>query len=183
MRYLSEDGTERWFLVSAVPLMADDECDHEDEALLVLSDITEQRRQKDRFQEHSRLASVGQLAAGVAHEINNPLAAIHGVSELLQMEDLPHQISNDVQKIKEAAQRAAKVVQNLLCFARTHEPEKRYLDIASIVDRATALKIHDFSLNNIRVTAHHSNRVPRTMVDEHQLIQVVLNILTNASMR
>lgn len=180
MRYLAEDGTERWFLVSAVPLMAEDDSEHEDEALLVLSDITEQKRQKDRLQEHSRLASVGQLAAGVAHEINNPLAAIHGISELLQMEDLPVQVSEDVRKIQEAAQRAAKVVQNLLSFARTHEPEKQYLDVASIVDRATALKAHEFTLNNIQVTTHHSNRVPPTMVDEHQLIQVVLNILTNA---
>ena len=120
------------------------------------------------------------MAAGVAHEINNPLAAIHGISELLQMEELPDEVSKDIRKIQDAAQRAAKIVQNLLSFARTHEPKKQYLYVASIADRATALTSHDFLLNNIRVTTRHSKRVPRTMADEHQLIQVVLNILTNA---
>ncbi|MEE8465719.1 MAG: ATP-binding protein, partial [Dehalococcoidia bacterium] len=103
-----------------------------------------------------------------------------GLSELLQMEDLPVQVSEDVRKIQEAAQRAAKVVQNLLSFARTHEPEKRYLDVASIVDQALELKAHDFNFENIRVATNHSSSVPATMVDEHQFIQVMLNILTNA---
>ena len=180
MRYLAEDGSERWVLVSAVPLLTVDEADPEEESLLVLNDITEQKWQQERMQEHSRLAAVGELAAGVAHEINNPLAAILGLSELIQMENLPSQVTEDARKIQEAAQRAAKIVQNLLSFARKHEPEKRYMDVASIVDRAIELKSHDFKLNNIGVTVRHAKAVPATMVDELQLTQVVLNILTNA---
>jgi two-component system NtrC family sensor kinase len=166
--------------ISAAPLQLENETGYEDEVLLVLNDITEQRRQQERFQEQSRLASVGHLASGVAHEINNPLAAIHGYSELLQMANLPPKATDDAQKIQRATERAAKIVQNLLSFARKSEPEKRYLDVTSVVDQALALKFRDFELENIQVTTTHSKGIPPTMIDEQQIILVMLNILTNA---
>lgn len=181
MRYTDQDGNERWFLVYAVPLQVDDDTAYEEEILLVLNDVTEQKQQQERLQGHSRLASVGELAAGVAHEINNPLAAILGLSELIQMENALPNVTEDARKIQEAAERAARIVQNLLSFARKQESAKGYLDVASVVDRAIELKSHDFRLNNINVTTKHSNRVPLTMVDELQMVQVVLNILNNAS--
>jgi len=180
MMYIGRDGTERWFSVSAAPLLLEPDTGYEDEVLLVLNDITEQRQQQERFQEQARLASVGQLASGVAHEINNPLAAIYGYSELLQMADLPPQATQDARNIQRAAERAAKIVQNLLSFAGKSEPEKRYLNVAAVVDQALALKARDFELENIRVTTKHSKGIPSTMVDESQIIQVILNILTNA---
>jgi two-component system NtrC family sensor kinase len=181
MKYTDPDGNERWFLVYAVPLQVDDDTDHEEEVLLVLNDVTEQKQQQERLQGHSRLASVGELAAGVAHEINNPLAAVLGLSELIQMENASASVTEDARKIQEAAERAAKIVQNLLSFARKQEAAKGYLQIASVVDRAIELKSHDFRLNNINVTTRHSDQVPLTMIDELQMIQVVLNILNNAS--
>ena len=123
---------------------------------------------------------MGELAAGVAHEINNPLTVIHGLSELLQKEDWPTQVSEDGRKIQEATQRAASVVQKLLSFARKSEPEKRYLDVVPVVNRGLELKARDFELGNIRVSNHHVSRIPYTMLDENQLIQVILNVLTNA---
>jgi len=180
MKYPTLDGTERWCLVSAVPLLVKNDAASENEILLVLNDITEQRRQQERLQEHSRLASVGELASGVAHEINNPLAAILGLSELIQMENSTPGITEDARKIQDAALRAAKVVQNLLSFARKSEPEKRHRDIASVVDRALLLKVSDLKLGNIQVTTDHSEGVPPTMVDDLQIIQVMLNILTDA---
>ena len=78
MMYIGRDGTERWFSVSAAPLLLEPDTGYEDEVLLVLNDITEQRQQQESFQERARLASVGQLASGVAHEINNPVAARYG---------------------------------------------------------------------------------------------------------
>ena len=180
MKYPGSNKTERWYMLSAVPLLMEDDTASEDEILLVLNDVTEQRQQQERLLEHSRLASVGELAAGVAHEINNPLAAIHGLSELLQTENWPDQVSEDARKIQEAAERAAKIVQNLLSFARKSEPEKRYLDVGSIVDQALELKAHDFELENIHVGIHHSERAPLTMLDEHQMVQVLLNLFTNA---
>ena len=180
MKYPGSNKTERWYMLSAVPLLMEDDTASEDEILLVLNDVTEQRQQQERLLEHSRLASVGELAAGVAHEINNPLAAIHGLSELLQTENWPDQVSEDARKIQEAAERAANIVQNLLSFARKSEPEKRYLDVGSIVDQALELKAHDFELENIHVGIHHSERAPLTMLDEHQMVQVLLNLFTNA---
>ena len=181
MRYTDQDGNDRWFLVYAVPLQVDDDTAHEEEVLLVLNDVTEQKQQQERLQGHSRLASVGELAAGVAHEINNPLAAVLGLSELIQMENASPSVTEDARKIQEAAERAARIVQNLLSFARKQESAKGYLHVASVVDRAIELKSHDFRLNNINLTTKHSNRVPLTMIDELQMIQVVLNILNNAS--
>ena len=180
VKYPDRSGIDRWFQVSAVPLRMDDETFSEEEVLLVLNEETEQKLQQERLQEHSRLASVGSLASGVAHEINNPLAAIHGLAELLQMDDWPTQVSEDARKIQEATQRAARVVQNLLFFARKSEPEKQYLDVTQVVDRAIELKIRDFELENIEFSVHHSSGLVPTMMDEPQLIQVLLNVMTNA---
>ncbi len=179
-KYLTSNGVERWFSVSAVPLLAEDESATNDEIRLVLNDITERKAQQERIQEQSRLASAGELASGVAHEINNPLATIHGISELLQMENWPDQVSEDAKKIQEAAQRAAKVVQNLLFFPRKSEPEKRYLNLAYVVERALELKARDFELKNIVVSVNHPKSLVSTMMDEPQMVQVILNVLTNA---
>ena len=179
MKYLAQDGIERWFLVFAVPLLAADDTASQDESLLVLNDITEQRQQQERLQAHSGLASVGELASGVAHEINNPLAAIYGLSELLQMEELPPEADVYNRKIQDAVQRAAKVVQNLLSFARNSEPEKQYLEVTSVVDRALELKLHDLNIENIRVitslfgarAVHHGGRTSNNTGDSEHINQ------------
>jgi two-component system NtrC family sensor kinase len=146
----------------------------------VAQDITERKRMEARIQETSRLISLGELAAGAAHEINNPLTVVAGFSQLLMAEDLPQKVRDDLEKIHDAAQRAARIVQNLLSFARKGEPEKQYLDVTAVLDRALAMKEHDFRVSNIQVTCHWSRNLPRTMVDEPQLIQAMLNILANA---
>jgi two-component system NtrC family sensor kinase len=146
----------------------------------VAQDITERKRMEERIQETSRLISLGELAAGMAHEINNPLTVVAGFSQLLMAQDLPQPVRDDLEKIYAEAQRAARIVQNLLSFSRKGEPEKRYLDVTAVLDRALAMKEHDFRVSNIQVTRHWSRDLPHTMVDEHQLIQAVLNILANA---
>ncbi len=80
MSYRPQAGSERWLLVSAVQRLMSDQANARGESLLVLIDVTEQRQQQERMQENSRLASVGELADGVAHEIKNPLAAVLGLS-------------------------------------------------------------------------------------------------------
>ena len=116
----------------------------------------------------------------MAHELNNPLASVIGFSELMMAEDLPQQAQDDIKKVHSDAQRAARVVQNLLSFARRHEPAKQYGDISSVVEKALDLKAHDFRANNIQVRTKMSGEVPFTVLDEHQMLQVVMNILTNA---
>ena len=149
-------------------------------ALGIIRDITERRREEERLRETARLVSIGELAAGVAHEINNPLTVVIGFSEILLAKDLPEPEGSRVQRIYSEAQRAAKIVQNLLSFARRREPEKRYVDVAAILERALELKAYDFKVSNIQVVSEWATDLPHTMVDEHQLVQAILNIMTNA---
>ena len=138
------------------------------------------RRLEEQVRETSRLASIGQLAAGVAHEINNPLTSIVGYCQLLMAQKLSDSLSSDIQTIYCEAQRAAKIVQNLLLFARKTDSDKRYLDIAVLLERAQELMSYDFKASNINVIKKVSSDLPKTMVDEYQIVQVFLNILANA---
>ena len=171
------DGQLRQFYVSISALTSDDEHLH---PILALEDITERKQAEERLQEASLLASVGELAAGVAHEINNPLTSILGFSELLTDQDLPEQARGDIKKISVDAQRAAKVVRNLLSFARRYEPDTQYVSVTQIVEKALELRAYEFGINNVQVTAELGEDVPYTMADEHQLVQVMVNILINA---
>ena len=130
--------------------------------------------------ETSRLASIGKLAAGMAHEINNPLTSVLGFSQLLMSKNIPDDIAVDLNIINAEAKRAAKIVQNLLLFARKTEPEMQYLDVTSLLNRVQELKSFDFKTNRISVINEVPPDLPWTMADEHQLIQVFINILTNA---
>lgn len=138
------------------------------------------RTEKILAERTAALASVGELASEIAHELNNPLAAVMTFAHLLKSQDLPGGVGEDVDKIFTESQRAARVVHNLLAFARRHEPEKRYVDVLSAVSRALTLKAQDLDSNNIQVISQFENGLPKTMADEHQLTQVFLNIVTNA---
>ena len=129
--------------------------------------------------ETARLASNGKLAAGVAHEINNPLTSVLGYSEMGLTKNLSGEVSEDIQIIYNEAQRAAKIVQNLLFFARRKSTEKQYLDLNSVLIRALEIKFYDFKVSNLDVETHLDLGIPKTMIDEHRIVQVFLNILTN----
>jgi len=143
-------------------------------------DVTQRKLAEVSLQNASKLATLGELASEIAHELNNPLAAVMTFAHLLKSQDLPGGVGEDVEKIFTEAQRAARVVHNLLAFARRHEPEKRYVDLIAAVSRALSLKARDLSANNIEVRTQYEGGLPKTMADEHQLTQVFLNIVTNA---
>jgi two-component system, NtrC family, sensor kinase len=145
-----------------------------------VQDLSERAQIEHSLQETARLASIGELAAGVAHELNNPLMTISGYSELLLSRDIQPSVRALVEKISEDATRAAKVVRGLLSFARSRDPEKRYAEIGPILGQTIEFKQYDFRLNGIAVSVEVGDDVPRTMVDENQVTQVLLNILTNA---
>ncbi len=176
-RYVLRDGAAAWVHLTAFSLP---NVDDNFQCLAIVEDVTERKLTEENINETSRLVSIGELAAGVAHELNNPLTSVMGFSQLLMDEQLPQQIHEDLQRVYSEAQRAAKIVQNLLSFARRSEPEKQYLDLRPILESAVEIKSYDFKVNNINVNTQLSPDLPRSMVDQQQLLQLVLNILTNA---
>ena len=173
IQYSSPDGKKRWFDVSVTPM------DPDDDTLLIINDVTDRRETEERLLETARLVSVGELAAGVAHELNNPLAGVLGFAQLLMAGELSPSIRVDIRRIYEQAERANKVVQNLLSFARKRQPERKYIDLTTTIARAVALKVYDFSVSNIHLSFDLPTDFPHTMADDHQLQQVFLNILLN----
>ena len=149
-------------------------------SIVVSRDISESNRSTEKPKENIRLSSMEELAAGVAHEINNPLTSVIGFSQLLLTEDLPQHIKDDLGFVHSEANSAARIVKNLLSFARQSEPTKTNADISEILDRALEMKYYGFQVGNIKVVRQFASDVPRSMVDEPQLIQVILNILNNA---
>ena len=146
----------------------------------IAQDITERKLIEERLQETSRLISVGELAAGVAHEINNPLTVVMGYAEILMERDVSEAVRTRLERIHAEAGRAVKIVENLLFFARSHAPRREYQSIADILGRAVEFKARDLSVNNIALTTEWPDDLPGTVVDEQQLIQVLLNVVTNA---
>ena len=144
-------------------------------------EVADRKRTEEVLAERTAaLATLGELASEIAHELNNPLAAVMTFAHLLKSQELPGVAGEDVEKIFTEAQRAAKVVHNLLAFARRNEPDKAYADVVGAVDRALSLKGRELSANKIEVKTDYESGLPKTMVDEHQLTQVFLNIIANA---
>ena len=138
------------------------------------------KRLEEQIRETSRLASIGELAAGVAHEINNPLTSVIGFSHLLLAQELPSHVTTDLKRIHGEAKRAAKIVKNLLFFARRADTEKSPVSISLLLERALELKAPDFRTKSVTVDINIEPDLPSTMADEQQILQLFLNILTNA---
>ena len=150
-------------------------------------DITERKRVEGEKLEleqkahlASRLASVGEMASGIAHEINNPLTAVIGFAQLLMDADLPEGIKEDLLIIHKEAQRAAGVARNLLTFARKHSPSKQPTSINSIIEGVLALRAYEQNVSNIQIKTSLAPDLPDVMADYSQLQQVFINIILNA---
>jgi len=127
-----------------------------------------------------RLASIGQLTSGVAHELNNPLTSVIGFSELLLQRELPDDVKQDLRTINNEAQRTARIVKNLLTFARKQPEEKQPLDINESIQRVLELRAYEQRVNNIQVNTHFAPDLPQVIGNNSQLQQVFFNIVINA---
>jgi len=151
-----------------------------EEVLVIISDITEERERLEKLYLADRLVSVGEMASGIAHELNNPLTGVIGFSELLIESKLPQDIAEEVAIINNEAKRAATVVKNLLTFARKHTPMRQLCQINSIIEDIMQLRDYEHKVNNIRVDARLNPKLPEIMVDYYQVQQAFLNIVLNA---
>ncbi len=138
------------------------------------------RKTQEQLLQSEKMSAVGQLIAGVAHELNNPLTAILGYAELLESEGLNTRAQDYVGKLFKQAQRTHRVVQNLLSFARQRTPQREEVDVRKVLDETLALRDYDLKTNNIRVEREAPTEPAMVVADPHQLEQVFLNILNNA---
>ena len=144
-------------------------------------DVTELKRLEEQLIQAEKLAAMGQMLAGVAHELNNPLTAILGVTELLREGQTdPEATRRQLEITHRQARRAARIVQNLLEFSRPASPQKKSVDLNSIVDRTLQLHEHSLRRNNVEVDFRPQPDFPGVIGDANQLIQVFLNLVTNA---
>ena len=138
------------------------------------------RKTQEQLLQSEKMSAVGQLIAGVAHELNNPLTAILGYAQLLESEGLSERPADFVSKLFKQAQRTHRVVQSLLSFARQRKPQKEHVDICKVLDETLALRDYDLRVNEIVLQREFEANAPAVTADPHQLEQVFLNIINNA---
>jgi two-component system NtrC family sensor kinase len=150
-------------------------------ALLIARDMTHERELHARLMESDRLAAVGELVAGVAHEVNNPLSSISAFAQLLLRDDtLTAQQRDSIEVIRAETTRASQVVKDLLTFARRSEPQRTPLDLNTVLTRSLRMRQYQFDETGVRVESVLADDLPAVMGDARQLQQVCLNLLTNA---
>ncbi len=175
-RAVTKDGREIWISAMGARIM------HEGRlaALISFTDITEQKRQNEQLMTTDRLASLGELAAGTAHELNNPLTSIIGFSQLLMEKEVPDGIREDLKLIYSEAQRAVNVTKDLLAFARKHASLKQRNQVNNIIEDVLELRAYEHKVKSIEVERHLAPNLPEIMVDYFQMQQVFMNIIINA---
>src|SRR6202140_2308044 len=144
-------------------------------------DVTDLKRLEEQLIQAEKLAAMGQMLAGVAHELNNPLTAILGVTELLrERPGADETMQRQLELTHRQARRAARIVQNLLEFSRPASPQKKPLDVNVLIERTLQLQEHSLRRNRTEVHFQPQLGLPAVMGDGNQLIQVLLNLVTNA---
>ena len=149
--------------------------------VILIEDVTEQRLLEAQIIQSDKMASIGQLVSGVAHELNNPLTSIAGLAELL-LERPPHpELPREhLRVIHEQAERAGRIVRNLLTFARKGVPEKAAVDLREVVARTSLLITYELRLHGIELDSDLSPDATVVEGDRYELQQVLLNLVTNA---
>ena len=179
MQIVRGSGSAGHFSVNLSPMR--DEQKNITSIVVVMTDITDSSELRDKLVHTEKMAAVGQLVSGVAHEVNNPLTAILGFADLLlENSEIPDTARKDLRVILQEAQRTKQIVQNLLSFARQMPPQRNPVQLNTILRRTIQLRSYDLNSHGIDVVEHLDDALPDVIGDAHQLQQVFLNILNNA---
>jgi PAS domain S-box-containing protein len=164
------------FIISAFPTRYDDEA----VTVYIMKDITELISLKNKLYYAYKLASLGRLVSGVAHELNNPLTGILGYSEILGTKVKDAEIARDIEKIHRSAERCKIIIDSLLCFSRQQPPQKSLEYINDIIDRTITLRAYWHRNQGIEVIREYAEDMPLAYIDVQQIQQVIMNMLMNA---
>ncbi len=135
---------------------------------------------QQRLLQSEKLAAVGQLISGIAHELNNPLTGVLGWTQYLLGQNPPATFRTHLGTINQQANRASRIVNNLLMFSRQHKPERSPAAIHDVIESTLALRAYELRVNNIEIYREYASSVPTISADPHQLQQVLLNLIINA---
>jgi two-component system NtrC family sensor kinase len=151
-------------------------------AVLVFEDQTDKRRLQDQLIQSEKMSAIGQLIAGVAHDLNNPLASVIGFSDFLaEAGDIPPALTEPLQVIRQEAERAATIVKNLLSFARSQEGERYVQPIMPILQSTLALLRNQLMAHKVEATLDAEPDLPDLEVNANQIKQVFVNLINNAA--
>lgn len=178
MSFRDVAGRDRIGSITTTPIV---EHDRVTGALCIVRDVTQERRFAEELGQREKLAAIGQLVSGVAHELNNPLAGISAFAQLLEdAGPLNAEQRDAVETIQMEAKRAAKIVSSLLLFARQRQPERSSVDLNRVLTDTLALRRFVLSTQQIEVRTELEAELPEMWADPFQLQQVLLNLLINA---
>jgi two-component system NtrC family sensor kinase len=163
--------------LNAAPLAGDEP----GSVVILIEDVTEQRRLESQIIQNDKMASIGQLVSGVAHELNNPLTSIAGLTELLLERPAHPELPREhLRVIHDQAERASRIVRNLLTFARKGVPEQTAVDLNDVVSRTSLLIVYELELHGIELISNLDPEPVIVLGDRYELQQVLLNLVTNA---
>ena len=172
------DGSWRNMRADASPLY---DSEHKLTGVIVsVRDITVEKKLEQQIIQSERLAAMGQMIGGFAHELNNPLTSILGLAELLQGGEVQEPARKHLGMLQQQSRRAAEIVQNLLYFSRPPAPGKGPLNLGELVQKTLHLHAYSLRKNNITVDFLPEPLLPPVNGDAHQLMQVFLNLILNA---
>jgi PAS domain S-box-containing protein len=173
------DETMGHFSISLSPMR--DEQSAVNNLVVVMTDITDAVLLQAKLAHSERMATIGRLVSGVAHEVNNPLAAILGFTDLLlENPDVPVSAREDLQIILQETQRTKDIVQDLLSFARQRPVQRELVQVNTVLRQTIKLRSYDFASHGVEVTEEFDETLDPALGDAQQLQQVFLNILNNA---
>src|SRR6266566_700017 len=179
LRAKRSDASMGHFSISLSPMR--DEQSAVNSVVVVMTDITDAVLLQAKLAHSEKMATIGRLVSGVAHEVNNPLAAILGFTDLLlENPEVPPSAQEDLKIILQETQRTKDIVQDLLSFARQRPVQRELVQVHSVLRQTIKLRSYDFASHGVEVTEEFEEELPPALGDVQQLQQVFLNILNNA---